>query len=260
MPHSPQRSHSPSALARSRSAARRLTAALLTSAALASGFVFTPVITSTAMAQETLLRTLTVTGQGRVAVQTTKAEVSLGVDVQGSDAATVQREVAQRSTAVVELLRARNVGKLETTGVQLTPNYNYENGRSEIVGYTGSNTVSFQVPTEAMGAILDEAVNVGANQIRGISFIADDAALESARQRALREAVNDAQTQANTVLSALNLGPQEVVTIQVNGANPPMPVPMPRRAELANAAADYSTPVIGGEQMLEASVTLQIRY
>jgi uncharacterized protein YggE len=80
-------------------------------------------------------------------VQTTKAEVSLGVDVQGSDAATVQREVAQRSTAVVELLRSRNVDKLETTGVQLTPNYNYENGRSEIVGYTGSNTVSFQVPT-----------------------------------------------------------------------------------------------------------------
>jgi uncharacterized protein YggE len=62
------------------------------------------------------------------------------------------------------------------------------------------------------------------------------------------------------VLSALNLGPQEIVTIQINGANPPMPVPMPRRAEMASASADYSTPVIGGEQMLEASVTLQIRY
>ena len=240
--------------------AQRFSAALLASAALASGFVFTPVFTPTAMAQETLLRTLTVTGQGQVSVQTTKAQVSLGVDVQGTDAATVQREVAQRSTAVVDLLRSRNVEKLETTGVQLNPRYSYENGRSEVIGYTGSNTVSFQVPTEAMGAILDEAVNVGANQIRGISFIADDAALDSARQRALREAVNDAQAQANTVLSALNLGPQEIVTIQINGANPPMPVPLPRRAEMASASADYSTPVIGGEQTVQASVTLQIRY
>ncbi len=240
--------------------AQRLSAALLASAALASGFVFTPVFTPTAMAQETLLRTLTVTGQGQVSVQTTKAQVSLGVDVQGTDAATVQREVARRSTAVVELLRSRNVEKLETTGVQLNPQYSYENGRSEVVGYMGSNTVSFQVPTEAMGPILDEAVNVGANQIRGVNFIAEDGALETARQQALREAVNDAQAQSNAVLSALNLGPQEVVTIQVNGANLPMPVPMPRRAEVASAAADYSTPVIGGEQTVQASVTLQIRY
>lgn len=240
--------------------AQRFSAALLASAALASGFVFTPVFTPTAMAQETLLRTLTVTGQGQVSVQTTKAQVSLGVDVQGTDAATVQREVARRSTAVVELLRSRNVEKLETTGVQLSPQYNYENGRSEVVGYTGSNTVSFQVPTETMGPILDDAVDAGANQIRGINFIAEDDALETARQQALREAVNDAQAQANTVLSALNLGPQEIVTIQINGANMPMPVPMPRRAELANASADYSTPVIGGEQTVQASVTLQIRY
>lgn len=239
---------------------QRLSAALLTSAALASGFVFTPVFTPTAMAQETLLRTLTVTGQGQVSVQTTKAQVSLGVDVQGTDAATVQREVAQRSTAVVELLRSRNVEKLETTGVQLNPRYRYEGGRSELIGYTGSNTVSFQVSTEAMGPILDAAVNVGANQIRGINFIAEDAALETARQQALRRAVNDAQTQANTVLSALNLGPEEIVTIQINGANLPMPVPMPRRAEMASAQADYATPVIGGEQTVQASVTLQIRY
>ncbi len=251
---------STSALATSGRAAQRLTAALLTSATLASGFVFTPFLTPTVMAQETLLRTLTVTGQGQVSVQTTKAQVSLGVDVEGTDATTVQREVARRSTAMVELLRSRNVEKLETTGVQLNPRYSYENGRSQMIGYTGSNTVSFQVPTEAMGAILDEAVNVGANQIRGISFIADDAALEAARQSALREAVNDAQAQANTVLRTLNLGPQEIVSIQINGANPPVPVPLPRRAEMVSASADFSTPVIGGDQTVQASVTLQIRY
>ncbi len=206
------------------------------------------------------MRTLTVTGQGRESVATTKTQVDLGVDVQGVDAAAVQREVAQRTAAVVELLRSRQVEKLETTGVQLSPRYNYDNGRTEVVGYSGSNTVSFRMPTESVGSLLDDAVGAGANQIRGISFVADDAALETARQQALRKAVEDAQAQATTVLGALSLGAQEIVSIQINGAAPPQPVPMLRSAEYAGMQADASTPVIGGEQTVQAQVTLQIRY
>ncbi|PSN12172.1 hypothetical protein C7293_21380 [filamentous cyanobacterium CCT1] len=229
------------------------------SATLASGLSFAPVFTPVAMAQESAMRTLTVTGQGEESVQTTKTQVELGVDVQGTDAAAVQQEVARRTAAVVELLRSRQVEQLETTGIQLSPRYNYENGRQDVIGYTGSNTVSFRMPTENVGSVIDDAVNAGANQIRGVSFIADDEALEAARQQALREAVEDAQAQAGTVLSSLNLRSQEIVSIQINGAAPPMPVPMPRLAENA-AQFDASTPVIGGEQTVEARVTLQIRY
>jgi uncharacterized protein YggE len=211
------------------------------------------------MAQETSIRTLTVTGQGQVSVQTTKTQVSLGVDLEGSDAAVVQRQVAQRTSAVVELLRSRRVEKLETTGLQLSPRYRYDNGQSQLVGYSGSNTVSFQMPTEAVGTLLDEAVKAGANQIRGISFIADDTALEAARQEALRRAVADAQAQATAVLGALSLRSQEVVSIEINGAMPPRPIPMARQVAAA-PAADMATPVMGGEQTVEARVTLQIRY
>ena len=243
-----------------RYAPRRFTAAALMSAALVSGLSFAPVWMPPAIAQEAVMRTLTVTGQGQESVPTTKTQVNLGVDVQGTDPAAVQREVAQRTTAVVELLRSRQVEKLETTGIQLSPRYNYENGRSEVIGYSGSNTVSFRMPTESVGTLLDDAVNAGANQIRGISFVADDDALEAARQRALAKAVDDAQSQANAVLGSLNLRSQEIVSIQINGASPPTPVPMPRaRAEYA-MAADAATPVVGGEQTVQAQVTLQIRY
>ncbi|MGB3308930.1 MAG: SIMPL domain-containing protein [Nodosilinea sp.] len=238
---------------------RRLAAAAVVSATLVSGLGFVPVFTPTAIAQEAAMRTLTVTGQGEESVQTTKTQVELGVDVQGTDAAAVQREVAQRTSAVVELLRSRSVEKLETTGIQLSPRYNYENGRQDVIGYTGSNTVSFRMPTESVGSLIDDAVNAGANQIRGVSFVADDDTLEAARQQALREAVEDAQAQAGVVLGSLNLRSQEIVSIQINGAAPPMPVPMARRAELS-AQSDASTPVIGGEQTVEARVTLQIRY
>lgn len=240
---------------------RRFAAAAVMSATLVSGLGFVPLLTPVAMAQEAPMRTLTVTGQGEESVPTTKTQVDLGVDVQGTDAAAVQREVAQRTAAVVDLLRSRQVEKLETTGIQLSPRYNYENGRSEVIGYTGSNTVSFRMLTESAGSLIDDAVNAGANQIRGVSFVADDDTLEAARQQALRAAVEDAQAQAGTVLGSLNLRSQEVIGIQINGAAPPRPVPMPRLAgNYAAAEADATTPVMGGEQTVQAQVTLQIRY
>ncbi|OKH44958.1 SIMPL domain-containing protein [Phormidium tenue] len=241
-------------------APRRMAAAAVMSATLVSGLGFVPVFTPTAIAQEAAMRTLTVTGQGEESVPTTKTQVDLGVDVQGTDAEAVQREVAQRTAAVVELLRSRGVEKLETTGIQLSPRYNYEDGRTDVIGYSGSNTVSFRVPTESAGSLLDDAVNAGANQIRSVSFVAEDAALEAARQQALREAVEDAQSQAGVVLGSLNLRSQEIVSIQINGAAPPMPVPMLRRAEYGGMQADASTPVVGGDQTVQAQVTLQIRY
>ena len=238
----------------------RFTTALLASALLITGIAVVPTMTAPAVAQEAAMRTLTVTGLGQEFVATTKAQISLGVTVEGQDAETVQQQVAERSAAVVELLQSRNVEKLETTGIRLSPRYRYDNGESTVVGFTGSNTVSFQVPNEEAGELIDDAVNAGANQIQNISFVAEDAALDAARQEALRKATTDAQTQANTVLSALNLGAEEIVNIQIDGANRPMPVPLPRGAALANAESDVSTPVVGGEQTVQARVTLQIRY
>lgn len=212
------------------------------------------------LAQEKLLRTLTVSGRGVERIPTTLTEVRLGVEVQGKTAQEVQQEVARRSSAVVALLRSRNVERLETTGISLNPVYSYNNNVQRLTGYSATNIVSFRLNTEQTGTLLDDVVKAGATRIDGISFVAADAAIATAQQQALREATQDAQQQARTVLSTLELTPKEVVSIQVNAANPPQP-PMPlyrREAALADQAA--STPVVGGEQQVEASVTLQISY
>ena len=212
------------------------------------------------LAQEKLLRTLTVSGRGVERIPTTLTEVRLGVEVQGKTAQEVQQQVARRSSAVVALLRSRNVERLETTGISLNPVYSYNNNVQRLTGYSATNTVSFRLNTEQTGTLLDDAVKAGATRIDGVSFVAADAAIATAQQQGLREATQDAQQQARTVLSTLELTPKEVVSIQVNAANPPQP-PMPLyRREAAVAAQAASTPVVGGEQQVEASVTLQISY
>lgn len=204
------------------------------------------------------MRTLTVTGQGTESIPTTKAQVQLGVEIQGNTATEVQEDVARRSSAVVELLRSRNVEKLETTGIRLNPIYSYENNVQRLTGYSATNTVSFRTSTEQSGKLLDDAVRVGATRIDGISFTASDEAIAAAQKQALREATQDAQQQADVVLSSLNLTRKDIVGIQVNGATPLPPMPVLERAALASKVAD--TPVVGGEQQVQASVTLQISY
>ncbi len=210
-------------------------------------------------AQEKLVRTLTVSGRGFEDIQTTLAQVRLGVEVEGKTANDVQQEVARRSNAVVTFLRSRQVDKLETTGINLNPRYDYNNNRQTLIGYTGSNNVSFRVPTEKSGSIIDEAVKAGASRIDGVSFVASDDAIASAQKQALRKATQEAQAQADAVFSALNLTRKEIVSVQINAASAPPPV-FQGADTLRSAKLAAPSPIVGGEQRVEGSVTLQISY
>ena len=230
--------------------------ALVVSAGLLSLAFANPVL-----AQEKMLRTLTVTGRGTEMVATTITQVRLGVEAQGKTANEVQQEVARRSNTVVSLLKSRQVDKLETTGINLNPTYQYDNGKQTLTGYSASNIVSFRIATPKAGILLDDAVKAGASRIDGVSFIATDEAIAATQKTALREATQDAQSQADAVFSALNLSKGQIVSIQVNGASAPPPRPLEDFQSLrATAAPKAPSPVIGGEQEVQASVTLQISY
>ena len=213
-----------------------------------------------AKAQERMVKTLTVTGQGKEMISATLADVNLAVEVRGDTAAQVQQQVANQTTTVVGLLRERNVERLQTAGIRLNPQYDYNNNQRRLVGYLGSNAVSFRVKTEAAGKLMDDAVKAGATRIDRISFTATDSAIATAQKAALKKATQDAQAQGDAVLSSLNLSRKDVISIQVNGASAPPPRAIPTVARSQMAAADSSTPVVGGEQTVRGAVTLQISY
>lgn len=123
------------------------------------------------------------------------------------------------------------------------------------MGYIGRNTVSFRIASDRVGPLLDAAVQAGATTIDNLSFTAPEATIAAAQRTALQRATQDAQSQAQAVLSALNLQPRQVVSIQIGQAAPPPKLFSVRAATMAD-----STPVVSGELQVEASVTLQISY
>ncbi|MDJ0725568.1 MAG: SIMPL domain-containing protein [Prochloraceae cyanobacterium] len=214
------------------------------------------VAVNSAFAAEPISQTLTVTGTGIERIATTSTSISLGIEIQGKTATAVQKEIQSRASQLVNFLRSRRVENLETTGIRLQPNYKYDRGNRELIGYLGINNFSFTTETEAAGKLLDEAIKAGANRIDSLSFIASSDAIEAAKKQVLITAVNQAKAQAETVLKTLNLSSKEIINIQINP--PSLPQPVSLRTE--SLRSDPSTPVIGGQQEVKANVTLIIKY
>lgn len=211
-------------------------------------------------AEQQIVRTLSVTGRGTATIPTSLTQVRVAVEVSGSSSQAVQQEAAQRSSKVLQFLRSRQVDKLKTTGISLSPIYSYQNNRQKLTGYNATNSLSFQLPIAQAGAVIDETVNAGATRIDSVNSIASEEAIATAQTQALQLATKDAQRQAQAVLSSLGLQPKEVIGIQIDNAARPNPVLMDTAAFARTERKLATTEVVGGEQEVQANVTLQIKY
>lgn len=213
-----------------------------------------------AIAQTSSAGILVVTGQGSVAVETAIAVLRLGVVVEGESAQTVQAEVASQSTQLIEALQTLEVDRLQTTGITLNPQYDYQGGRSRQVGVVGQNQIQFEVPIDRAGSILDQAIDAGATQVQSVSFRAEESVRIQAREQALQQAVEDALAQAEVILDTLDLTQESIARISVNSVLPnPVPVSL-ESAGYARLADSAPTPIIGGEQTVNANVTVEVQY
>jgi uncharacterized protein len=205
-------------------------------------------------------RVLSVTGRGTTSILATLAQVSLGVEVFGKSSTAVQKEAANRAARVLQLLRQRKVDKLQTSAVTLTPNYANENNRQRVVGYTATNSVTFRTATTEAGVTIDEAIKAGASRVDSVSSVPADTAIESAQSQAIQLATKDAQRQAQAALTSLGLQQKEIVSIQINNAARPVPLSSESFRNFNTAKVVAPTEVVGGEQEVQANVTLQISY
>jgi uncharacterized protein len=213
-------------------------------------------------------RTLTASGRGIVTIPTTISQIRLAIEAQGKTPNTTQQEAAKRSARVMAYLKTQRVDKLQTSEINLNPTYtNPPNGNPKITGYTATNGISFQVPTDRVGSILDAAVENGATRIDGVSFVASEKAIELAQIKALKQATLDAQRQADAVLGTLNFQRKDVIGIKIDSTSTPAPISV--SADIMQASSrqrpkardgEPSTPVVGGEQQVEAAITVDFSY
>lgn len=212
-----------------------------------------------ATSSDETLRTLSVSGTGRVNAVPDVADVSLGVFEQGKEAAGASQKAANSMDSMIQALLGLGIDEkdIQTTSISLNALYDYNTQPAKIMGWEARNMVNVTVrDMESVGDVVDTAVKAGANQVNGISFRVEDPAAAQALARTA--AVEDAEAKADQLARDTGVEITGIVTISESGGQQPQPIYMARQEMAFAADAGASTPVLPGE--VELSITVFIQY
>lgn len=212
---------------------------------------------SMATAQETALRQITVTGEGRVAAAPDMATLRLGAAAEAKEAGEALRQTSDITQRILDRLGEAGIEArdIQTSGLSLSPlRQNYREGTAEtpgIAGYAASNGVTVRLrDLDRLGEVLDAVVSDGANTLDGLSFGLQEPRplMDEARQLAVADARAKAELYAKA--AGVTLGAVQSLVERGGGS------PGPYMAEMSMARG--SVPVAAGE--LDVSADVQIVY
>lgn len=192
-------------------------------------------------------RSITVNGTGVVRTVPDRASFWFGVQTEGRTAAAAMAANDAEMRRVVAALRSAGVAAadIQTQNVSLSPRMT-ETG-TEIVGYTATNNVTAQIrDLDRAGAVIDAAVNAGANQVSGPSLFRAD---QTAQYRqALRAAYADARAKAQSLAETMDVSLGRVINATEASSSVPLPA--------AGRDSAASVTIEPGTQDVQAMVTV----
>jgi uncharacterized protein len=197
-------------------------------------------------------RTIRVQGHGEVRVAPDRARLMLGVQRTDANAQAAVESNSETVRSVVDALKSAGVPE---DAVQ-TSNFSiYYDAQNQV--YTVNNQVAVRVAeVGTVGRLLGLAIRAGANMSGGISFEVEDSS--EAEVEALRRAVDDARTRAETLAASLGVALGDVVSVDAPPPNPNIHAPVFARRALASPAfADV--PVASGEITIPADIEVVYR-
>jgi len=211
----------------------------------------------TAQAEE-LHRTITVTGNSEVTAKSDMATVNITVETHSPNARAAVRENANTMTDVRNAVIAAGAeaSKIETQNYNVYPQQIYNNkGEVKSKEYRCDNTMKVVVMNlSKTGAIMDAAVEAGANRIDSVDFSVSDTQLY--KDAALRKAAEDAARKAKIIAAGLGRNVIGIISASEDNVNV-MPYRMVN-LKMASAAMreDAVTPIDPGESKLQGRVTV----
>jgi uncharacterized protein YggE len=202
-----------------------------------------------------LPRSISLSGHGEVHIAPDLAIVTVGV----MSSAVTAREALDANTKSMEGIMAALKGAafemrdIQTSNFSVNPRYDYGQNNAQppkVIGYDVSNNVTVTVrKLDGLGAVLDQVVSSGSNQINGVMFQVSKP--EAATDEARKLAVADALRKANVYAAASGITLGQILSLSEGGGyQPPVPVFKSMRAESVSA----DVPVTQGEQTIAVDV------
>lgn len=198
-------------------------AILLVALALASCSAI-PLSSPAAAGPQPAMRSIYVTGSGRVSLAPDIAYINIGVNSLSENVSEALAQNNAQSEAVANALKELGVEAkdIQTSSFNIWPQQQYD-PMGQVTGtkYSVDNTVYVTVrELSKLGQLLDAVVRSGANSINGIQF--DVVEKEQARSEARKLAIDDANKQAQELaaVTGVKLGQLNSVSVSFAGDQP----------------------------------------
>ncbi|AVK95108.1 DUF541 domain-containing protein [Lysinibacillus sphaericus] len=202
-------------------------------------------------------RVMTVSGNGKVVANASYVQLQIEVTTQGESVQQAQHQNASSMNRVIHALLALSIPRenIQTAAYTITPIYDYVEGKQMFKGYEVVNAITVKIPdTNLVGAVIDTAVENGANQISSIQFKIEHA--DEYYQQALSLALHNAQMKAKTIAQTMHLSvqPQPIEIIEENDHAPVL------YKSMAMADSSMTTPIEQGQLTISAAVRVTFQY
>lgn len=168
------------------------------------------------------------------------ATLAIEVNVSAKDAASAKKQADDRVAQYLGLLQKNGVEKKDINAANLRtqPEYDYlKDGKTQLKGYRAVRQVEVTLrQLDKMNELLDGALKAGLNEIRSVSLGVSHP--EEYKDKARKEAINDATRQAKLLAEGFNSKLGSVYSVRYHVSNY-QPAPMVRMMK-ADAAAPVS--------------------
>ena len=183
--------------------------------------------------------TISVSGTGIIKTEPNQAKVYLGVETQSRNVTEALEENSLKMQSIIKAIKKLGISKdsIETTYFSVYPIRDYEKSGEDIIGYRASNEITIELQDlDKIGAVIEEAMNAGANKVRRIEFGLTEDKRRELKNEALKEACKDARTKADAIASGLGLRITRIATAKESGT-----YVAPYRAEVFGS--EYAMPI-----------------
>ncbi|HKY56095.1 MAG TPA: SIMPL domain-containing protein, partial [Anaerolineales bacterium] len=235
--------------------------------------------------------TVSTTGIATTKVDPDKVSLNIGVETDGANATDAITKNSELMDAVIAALRNAGVTdeEMSTGYFSVYPTYSYapcivkeepaenstESGSTDpstgiarpdiypypdrqptgvITGYKATNSLAVTLDASAdVGAVIDAAVEAGANTVNGAYFFVSSERQEEIKDGLIGDALSSARARADAAAGAVNMTVTGVKSIHLQDVYFPV---FDQRASPEGFAA--ATPILPGEQ--EISLTVQVTY
>ena len=218
--------------------------------------LFGPIPFSVNSVSTTKTDVFSVSGEGKASLIPDTANVNLGITITNSSIALAQNQTNLVINKIVSDLK--NLGieskNIKTTNYNISPDYNYSDGKQRINGYTVSANIDAKIsPIEKLNQAIDLAAKYGANSVGGIGFTVNDELLEKLEQKTRKDAIANAKKKAQELANESGVILGKIINISESNISFPRPLPFYEATQPLKADP---TKVEPGESTITASVTL----